>query len=214
MPVLRSSPSRRSTRSVLGLLLTVALVVACGGAELSPNPSLRTLPPAASPSDLPTGGPGGPTTAPIGTPSRVPWPSGWDTAFCALFSQLVETQELAVDIGRALDDGERSDARGLTAELAVSATTSGELLGELPEWATDASLRTDIEALLDLADEMALRYDRYLNRNRNQALANAQAAGRQMAGVVEPLLERVTLLAEQGLSCPGVPFALETPADR
>jgi hypothetical protein len=189
------------------LLLTVA--AACGGG----NPT-TTLPLATPPSTPGTTGLPGvlPTPGELPTPvTRPPWPEGWDAALCATFTQLVETQELAVDIGRALDEDERADARGLTAELSESATATRELLEEMPEWGTAEPIEQDIATLLDLADEMALRYDRYLNDNRRPALGRAQEAGAQMADVVEPLLERLTLLSEQGLRCPDVPFRLETP---
>jgi hypothetical protein len=190
-------------------VLLLAIVAACGGGGPTATPPLSTPPllatPTAQPGTLPTPGD-------LPTPvSRPAWPEGWDAALCATFTQLVETQELAVDIGRALEEDDRADARGLTAELALSATATRELLAEMPEWGTAETIEQDITALLDLADEMALRYDRYLNDNRRQALGRAQEAGAQMSAVAEPLVERLTLLSEQGLRCPGVPFRLETP---
>jgi hypothetical protein len=207
-PPVRSGPAT----IVLTVLIGLALA-ACGGARPSPTGG-------GSPSAGPTGvvtSPGATSDATpgvIGTPFTPPWPAGWDTAFCAAFGELVVTQELAVDIGRALDEEAREDARGLTAELADSATMVRELLAEVPAWPTAEPVREDIAALLDLADEMALRYDRHLNQNRRPALALAQAAGGKMRGVVDPLLDRLTLLAELGLSCPGTPFDLETPPEQ
>ncbi|CAN5692490.1 hypothetical protein BH23CHL7_BH23CHL7_14110 [soil metagenome] len=189
-------------------------VTACGGGTRpSPtgagSPSLAASGAVDSPGVSPL-----PTAGVIDTPFAPPWPAGWDTSFCVTFAELVVMQELAVDIGRALDEDDRDDARALTAELDESTTAARELLGEMPEWPTAEPVRADIEALLDLADEMALRYGRHLNQGRRPALAAAQEAGRQMRGVVDPLLDRVTLLAELGLRCPGLTLDLETPPDQ
>jgi len=201
----------RATATALAVLL-LSIAAACGGG--SPAATPRPLP-TVSPTAGPTGLPGVlPTPGELPTPvSQPPWPQGWDAALCATFDQLVVTQELAVDIGRALEEEDREDARGLTAELAEVATTTRELLAEMPEWRTAETIEAGITELLDLADEVALRYDRYLNDNRRAALGRAQEAGGQMAGVAEPLLERLTLLGEQGLRCPGLPFRLETPPE-
>jgi hypothetical protein len=214
-PLLRS-PLRSGPATILLAVMIGLAVAPCGGGT-RPSPTGAGSP---SPAPTPTGAvisPGGsplPTAGVIDTPFAPPWPAGWDTSFCVTFAELVVMQELAVDIGRALDEDERDDARGLTAELEVSATAARELLGEVPEWPTAEPVRADIEALLDLADEMALRYGRHLNQGRRPALAAAREAGRQMGGVVDPLLDRVTLLAELGLRCPGLTLDLETPPDQ
>jgi hypothetical protein len=202
--------SRKAARVLA--VLTAVVVVGCGGGG-GPTPTGASPTPG---STSPAGSPGGTLPTPSATtdPIAAPWPAGWDSAFCTLFGELVVMQELAVDIGRALDDGDRGDARGLTAELAASATTARELLAEVPEWLTAEPLREDVTSLLALADEMALRYDLHLNQGRRPALARARAAGAQMAGVVEPMLERLELLADQGLACPGLSFDLETPPEQ
>jgi hypothetical protein len=177
--------------------------VATGG---SPSPAPLTSP-NADPGTLPT--PGN-----LATPQGAPWPAGWDAAMCATFAQLVETQELAVDIGRAIEEDDRADARALTAELSASVAATRELLADMPEWATADVIRADIGSLLDLGDDMAARYDRYLNANRRQALGRAREAGAQMPEVVDQLIEGLGLLADQGLRCPGVAFELETPPEQ
>jgi hypothetical protein len=131
-----------------------------------------------------------------------------------MFGEMVVMQELAVDIGRSLDEGDRDDALGLTTELAASAGIVRVGLALLPAWEAAAPLADDIVALLDLADEMALRYERYLAQNRQPALGLAQAAGAAMNDVVPDLLERLILLEEAGLACQGLELNLETPPDQ
>jgi hypothetical protein len=208
----RHAPATFSGSPALAVALCLALVtLACGGAgNASPSPNLVPT------SNPPAGSPGSPQTPGQPTPtSLVPfWPAGWDRAFCEMFGQLVETQELAVDIGRALEDGDRADARALTAELAASATLARELLGAMPEWRADEMLRQDVAALLDLADEMALRYDRHLNQGRRPALAAAREAGAQMKPAVDLIIDRLVLLGDEGLACPGLDFQLEAPSEQ
>jgi len=203
-----TGPLRLRALALAGLLLVVA---GCGGgAGASPTAS-----PAGTASASPTA-PGAPTPTPgaIGTPVVGPWPTGWDSAFCTMFSEMVVMQELAVDIGRALDEGDRDDALALTLELAASAATVRVGLALLPAWEAAAPLADDLVALLALADEMALRYERYLAQNRRPALGLARAAGAQMNDVVPDLLDRLILLDEAGLACPGFEFNLETPPDQ
>lgn len=200
-------PPGRLTAAVL-VLAILSLAAACGPA--GPSQSVASLPP--PPAEQPSLPPDGSTAPPvIGTPVDARWPAGWDTAFCEMFGQLVETQELAVDIGRALDEGARRDARALTAELADSITLTRELLADIPEWSADEMLREDVNALLDLGERMADRYERHLDNRRRQPLRAARAAGAEMAPIAEQLLDKVVLLSDQGLSCPGVEFHLETP---
>jgi hypothetical protein len=210
LPHVTQSRPRARTAAAL-VLCGLLVVVGCGGGGgRSPG---ATLPGTggASPTPLSTGA--GRTASPIATASAPggPWPAGWDTTFCAAFAQLVVMQELAVDIGRALDDDAREDAMALTAELAEVAGAAREQVGELPPWEAAAPLERQLVALLELADEMALRYSRYFETDRRNALAAAQAAGGRMNEVVPKLLERLELLSEAGLSCPGLAFTLETP---
>ena len=205
LPLLTRRPSVQAM-ALAGLLLAVG---GCGGGRPATSP---TSSPSSSPSATASTSLGPTATAdPIGTPPSAPWPSGWESAFCTMFGEMVVMQELAVDIGRALDEGDRDDALGLTRELAASAVTVRERLGLLPPWEAAAALAEDIVALLDLADEMALRYERHLADNRQPALALARAAGAQMNDVVPDLLDRLILLEGVGLACPGLEFSLETP---
>jgi hypothetical protein len=193
--------------------MMILVLAACGGG----GPVATGGSPSPAPITGPTGGQGTllPTPGNVATsPPSAPWPAGWDAAMCATFAQLVETQELAVDIGRALDEDDRADARALTAELSASVAATRGLLADMREWATADVIRADIGSLLDLGEEMATRYDRYLNANRRQALGRAREAGAQMPEVVDQLTERLGLLADQGLRCPGIAFELETPPEQ
>jgi hypothetical protein len=211
-PIRHRRPPTARSLLVLAVMVLVTLG-ACGGGA-NPSPTGMVTPPSSpqvSPGQpLPQPTPGEPATP----AAQAPWPAGWQEAFCATFSELVVMQELAVDIGRALEEGNRDDARGLTAELDASASSARERLGEHPAWAAADELEQEIVSLIDLADEMALRYDRHLNQGRRPARRLAEEAGAQMGPVVEAVLDRVLLLAEQGLSCPGTEFQLETPPAR
>jgi hypothetical protein len=194
---------------LLLIMLSAAAVVGC-----SAGPPVAT--PTRSPSGSPTAGTSGPavptaTPGEIGTPFVGPWPSGWESAFCALFGEMIVMQELAVDVGRALDEDDRDDALALTRELTASAAAVREELAQLPAWEAAAPLTNQTLELLDLADEMALRYERYLAEGRRPALGLARAAGAAMGEVVTELLDRLILLEAVGLSCPGFDFHLEAP---
>jgi hypothetical protein len=206
---LHLAPGRTGPATLIAAVLLGLAVAGCGGGPAATGRG------ASSPGVSPMTSPGTtlPTPAAIQTPFNAPWPAGWDDALCAAFAELVVMQELAVDIGRALREGDREDARALTAELAASATAARGLLEQLPDWPPAEPLREDVAGLIGLADEVALRYGRHLNQGRRPALAAAQAAARQMRDVIEPLLDRLTTLADQGLACPGLPFYLEAPPD-
>ena len=186
------------------------LAVACGGGGDRPTPSRS--PGGSSPTT--SAGPSGAATdtaGAIGTPFVAPWPSGWDSGFCPIFAEMVVMQELAVDVGRALDDGARAEARALNTELGQAATSVRSALGELPPWEAAEPLEARIVALLDLADEMALRYGRHFENNRPAPRNAAREAGGRMNDVVPDLLDRLILLEEAGLACAGLDFSLEVP---
>lgn len=202
-------------RGALGLL-ALLLVAACGsgGGNGTPTPTR----PAGTVNPSPIGGTSSPpgttvSPGPIGTPFASPWPRGWDSDFCDLFADVVVMQELAVDIGRALEDEARADARGLTRELAETATSVREQLGELPSWEAAAPLENQLGELVDLAERMATRYERHFATNRRNPLNAAREAGGQMNEVVAEVLDRLRTLEEDGLSCPEVDFELETPPE-
>lgn len=198
------------------LIVTAVLVAACGSSGPSPAPTVRgTASPSLPATSLPPTLPPLPTLTPdaVATPSSAPWPEGWQDSFCALFAESVVMQELAVDIGRALDEDAREDAAGLTAELATTAASVREQLAALPEWEAAAPYERQMVGLLDLADEMAARYARHFETDRQGPLNAARAAGGEMGAVVERVLDRLTNLQLAGLACPGVQFSLEAPPE-
>jgi hypothetical protein len=206
-PLSGRARQRRLAAVITPLLAAVIALAGCGGpgATASRSPSSSVSAGASTPAGSI------PSSDPIGTPFTPPWPAGWNDAFCGMFGEMVVMQELAVDIGRALAEDDRDDALALTRELAGSAAAVREQLAALPVWATAGPLGEDIVALLDLADEMALRYERYLAQNRNPARGLAEAAAEQMGEVVPDLLDKLILLSEMGLACAGLTFNLETP---
>lgn len=192
-----------------GLLLPALLMAACGGGGPSPSGS-PTGTPSTSGSPAASGTPG-PTAPGSASPVGEPWPAGWQSAFCALFAETVVMQELAVDVGRALDDDADAEAEALNGELALAATSVREQLGGLPPWEAAAPFERQMVDLLHLADEMATRYARHFQTGRQAPLNAAVAAGGQMNEVVPRVLNRLDVLIEAGLACPGVDFSLETP---
>lgn len=204
--------TRSASPSVWLCTAALLFVVGCGSGSPSPRitPGLPSLTddPVTSPA---TAAPRPPTAAPT-IPTSRNWPSGWDTEFCAAFSEVVIAQELAVDVGRALDEDARDDALALANELSGTSTAATEMLAELPEWRPAQQLVERLTALMDLGQRMGRHYRRYIEEDREQSLERAQGFGADMGPVVEDALAELDELAEEeGLSCADEEFALEAP---
>jgi hypothetical protein len=202
----------RSLTRTVAAVLAVSMLVACGAGSPSPSPS-PTVPvdldtPAPSPVSVPTMAP----TAPPTLPPQGDWPAGWDTAFCAAFQEVVVAQELAVDVGRALEEDERDDALALARELEGAGAATQEMLGELEEWEPAQEAVEQLTELMDLAERMGRNYRRYLDENARNRLRRAQGFAADMGPVVENVEAELAGLAnDENLSCPTAEFVLETP---
>jgi hypothetical protein len=203
--------ARPLTRSVAAVL-AVSMLAACGAGSPSPSPS-PTVPvdldtPAPSPVSVPTMAP----TAPPTLPPQGDWPPGWDTAFCGAFEEIIVAQELAVDVGRALEEDERDDALALARELESAGAFTQEMLGELEEWEPAQDAVEQLTELMDLAERMGRNYRRYLDENSRNRLRRAQGFAADMGPVVENVEAELAGLAnDENLSCPTGEFVLETP---
>jgi hypothetical protein len=185
-----------------------ALLAGCGGGAPAISPSrspIVTVPAVTSPPPNATPSARIPPTAP-------PWPAGWDTAFCTAFADVIVAQQLARDIGRALDDSATDDAIGLTHELATTVDGVRTALTDLPEWTGATSLLTALEAMLNADDDLVTFYLRYLEEGKKGALDRAHEVEATLRTDAVPGVEAALApLIADGLSCPGINLTLETP---
>lgn len=203
----------RVGRAVVALALCLTVAAACDDASQSPRPGgsptstiSATLRPATTSSPRVA-------TVPPSTPaSTASWPAGWDAGFCDLFEEMVISQELAVDVGRALDEEARDDARALARELEETAQGASAMLADLPRWEPFDGLRPGLTRMLEIADAMGRFYGRYIDREREQALERVgELIDEQRPLVGDAVAGLNELQGEYGLSCPGHEFELESP---
>lgn len=208
-----SSPVRRPrSRLALGgcLLLVAAFVVGCGGSsaterpqqslaivDYSPLPTLPVVRPSANATPRPS------TIAPG-------WPVGWDVSFCTAFADLTVAHQLVIDIERAISDNSRSDAQGLSNELAQTAPVASDEVTGLKDWEPAADLKTQLTNMLDLDLQAAHAYQSYFNDDVKTALKQARQLRNQVSKAVGPANTQLQQLAASGLSCPGQDLKLET----
>ncbi len=210
---MRSAPITPAGRLPLTLIVALLLVAACGTGSPSPRPT-TTLPSATDPVGLTPAPPptSRPRTAAPTTPVVGSWPDGWDADFCSAFAEVVPAQELAVDVGRALDEDDDDDALGLARELESSGEAATEMLANLPQWEPAQAAVDQLTELMDMAQRMGRSYRRFMEDNRGPALERAQGIGAEMRPLVDSVLADLGVLSdEEGLGCPGMEFALESP---
>jgi hypothetical protein len=195
-------------RPSLVLLFGGALLAGCGGAAPAGSPSrspIVTVPALTSPPPVAI------PTARI-SPTAAPWPAGWDTAFCIAFADVIVAQQVARDIGRALDDGATDDAIGLARELATRVDGIRTSLTDMPDWSGAEALLTSLEAMLNADDDLATFYLRYLEQGKSAALDRAHEVEDTLRTDAVPAVEAALApLVDDGLTCPGIDLTLETP---
>jgi hypothetical protein len=204
---LRPRISRRACLAVLPVL--IAVLAACEGSTGSPRPSPSLIDLEFTPQ---------PTTTPTVTASAAPsataqpgWPTGWDASFCAMFEQAAISQELLVDVERALDERETRDARGLARELNATALATTALIEGIPAWEDGQPAVTSIAALMDLGARAGTEYDAYLTDDTRAALRRARNLGRENRAEVQNANDELSQLGQAGLVCTGVTLTLESP---
>lgn len=189
------------------LVAAVGLLAAC--ASDTPGPS-----PTPSPRVTATAGASQSTQSPTAPPtaSVQPWPTGWDASFCVAYADIVVAQELARDIGRAIDDEATDDAIGLTHELATTVTQVRTELADVPVWAGAEPALNAIDTLLDTDEQLVTYYLRYLEQGRDPAHQRAIETEATLRDVAVPAVEdALANLAGAGLACPGQNFTLDKP---
>ena len=197
------------------MLLFAVLLAGCGSANTSATstPSPRVTPtPTQSQSTVRPTALGTPrlTGTPVAT--SVPPPTGWADSFCLPYADVVVAQELARDIGRALDEDADDDAAGLAHELAPTVAGIRTSLASLPAWTGADELLAAISTMLDADDELVTYYLRFLEEGRDPALDKALETEATLREAAVPAVElALSAVAAAGVSCPGLNFTLDKP---
>jgi hypothetical protein len=192
------------------LLVVVAFLIGCGGSsatvrpqqslaivDYSPLPTLAAVRPSAIPS-------------PHGSALAPSWPIGWDVSFCTAFADLTVAHQLVIDIERAISDNNRTDAQGLSNELAQTGPVASDEVTGLKDWEPAAELKTQLTNILDLDVQAAHAYQSYFNDDVKTALKQARQLRTQVSKAVDPANAQLQQLAALGLRCPGQNLTLET----
>lgn len=185
------------------------LLAACESAPSSPLPSPSLITLSFSPIPMETA----PVTAqasPSGTLTGG-WPPGWDVAFCAMFANAIDAQQLIVDVERALSDNARKDAKGLARDLNDSATQATDQIAALPAWSTADQALAEVGKLMDYGTRAAAQYTKYFKDGTKSALRQARSLRRKDGAEVPAANSALTVLADAGLVCPGHALQLESP---
>lgn len=205
----RPSPAPRATRSLAVGLIAVTLlagVLACDAPARTPrpSPSLIVLEFTPQPSR---------TTGPTPTPraSLASWPLGWDVSFCVMFGQAVIAQQLAVDVERAMAEGNNHDARLLADELTTTATDATDQIGSLPAWPDAEGAIVGIATLMDLGARAGTEYHKWFADGKRAALRRARDLRTENGSQVPTTNAELAALADLGLTCPETPLVLEAP---
>lgn len=137
------------------------------------------------------------------------WPVGWDVAFCTAFADTTVAHELIIDIERAIDEDNRTDAQGLANELAQTVPIAAGEVNRIGDWAPAIDVKTGMTTLLDLDTQAATAYQSYFNDDVKSALRDARQLRAQVRRQVGPMNEALQTLTAQGLACPGTDLKLE-----
>jgi hypothetical protein len=141
-------------------------------------------------------------------PTFVAIPVGWDDAFCAIFADIVVGQELVVDIERAIDEENPSDAKGLARDLRDITADAVGLMPGLPEWEDSADVRAQLTTLLDLHGRAATEYLAYFNEE-TTTLRRARNLRRQISRATPAANEVFAELETLGIACDEQPLMIE-----
>ena len=196
----------RSVVTGLILIALLATITACEGPARTPRPSPSLIVLDFSPQPSGTAG-----ASPSPGTSRGGWPLGWDGAFCAMFVQAVDAQQLLVDVERALDEGDNHDARLLADELIGSANIAADAIAGLPEWSSATATLIAIAGLMDLGERAGAEYHAWFANGRKAALRRARDLRAENRTQVPGANAGLADLADAGLSCQELPLVLEAP---
>jgi hypothetical protein len=128
-----------------------------------------------------------------------------------MLADAVISQELVVDIERALEEEALRDARGLSRELTATAIAASASMEDIPDWDDGADLLSDIAALMTLDALIGEEYETYLRDDSRGALRRARNLRRENEAAVPGINTELESLESAGLSCPGMTLQLESP---
>jgi len=194
--------------SMLAVALCVAVVaVGCDAGRSSPRPSASLLEVEFTPQ--PTETPES-TGEPTGEPTFVSLPVGWDDAFCAVFADAVDGQQLVIDVERAVGEENFRDARGLARDLREVSADGTTLLADVPAWDEGKPAVDAITELIALHVQAGDAYGSALGNNppRN-ALRDARRIRKQVGTKTPPANAALADLAALGIACEGYDMHLE-----
>jgi hypothetical protein len=153
-----------------------------------------------------------PTASALAGPSAAPWTAEWHDAFCAAFGEIVVAQQVARDIGRSLEAGDKANATGLAHELQTTVSGLGTTLTGLPSWTGSTDVVTAVTTMLEQDANLATQYLRYLEDKRGGALDRAHTIeGTLRESAIPAVATALAPLKTQGLACPGIELELESP---
>jgi hypothetical protein len=153
-----------------------------------------------------------PSPEPTEKPTFISLPIGWDDAFCAVVSGAIISQELIIDIERALTEENFRDARGLARDLRDTATEATVLVTELTPWDPAADVTAQLAALIDLDSRAGVEYGTYFTDASRNALRRARALRRDVFDATPLANEALADMAALGITCGDLPLRLELPA--
>jgi hypothetical protein len=128
-----------------------------------------------------------------------------------VFSEVAVAQELVVDVPRALEEDDSSDALALARELRATALGARELIEEVPAWDRAQPALTEMDRLSDMGARIGRYYIRFLDEGRRPARGRARDLTAEMPPIVEEANSMLDDLAALGVECPPRALSLESP---
>jgi hypothetical protein len=200
---------RRRPIGTLTVCLCLILAIVAVGCD-SPRSSLR---PSASLLEVeftprPTVTPES-SDEPSEEPTFLSLPVGWDDAFCGVFADTVDAQELVIDIERAISEENAKDARGLARDLRNVTADATALLAVLPPWEPAQPAVDSITELITLGAQAGEAYGRGFTDQSRDAIRDARRLRRQIGNKTPAANEALADLAAAGIACEGYDLKLE-----
>ena len=189
------------------LCLIVAIVaVGCDSPRSSLRPSASLLEVEFTPQ--PTVTPES-SDQPSEEPTFLTIPVGWDDAFCGVFADTVDAQELVIDIERAISEENAKDARGLARDLRNVTADATALLAALTPWEPAQPAIDSITELITLGAQAGEAYGTGFTDQSRDAIRDARRLRRQIGNKTPAANEALASLAASGIACEGYDLKLE-----
>jgi len=194
------APSR--LLGVIAVTLCAALaLVGCDAGLSTPRPNSSLLEVEFTPQPTPTTES---TSEATDEPSFVALPVGWDDAFCAVYADAYDGQQLVIDIERAIMEENFKDARGLARDLRSISADGTTLLTDVPAWDQGKPAVDAITELIALHVQTGDAYGTALSSSppRN-SLRDARRLRRQAGNKTPAVNDALADLAGLGIACDG-----------